>query len=273
MNILIKIVLWLFFIYLAYCCFLLLMQRQILFPRHQIVMPSDAEYNIPGMEKIWIEMADGKIETWFLPPESNRPSPAVIFAHENAEIIDMWPASLNGFTQLGIGVLLVEYPGYGRSEGSPSQRSITEAFVVAYDMLVKRKDVDSSKIILFGSSIGGGAICTLAEQRPSAMLILKSTFISIRSMAAKYLVPGFIAPDPFDNLSVVRSYNGPVLIIHGKNDELIPYKHGLALYKAAQKGTLLAYDCGHNDCPPSWDKFFQDIKPILHQAGFIKGDL
>ncbi|MBU4344022.1 MAG: alpha/beta hydrolase [Desulfobacteraceae bacterium] len=270
MNILIKIVLGLFFIYFVYCCLLLLMQRQILFPRHQIVMPSDAEYNIQGMEKIWIETSGGKIETWFLRPESNRPSPAVIFAHGNAEIIDMWPATLKGFTQLGIGVLLVEYPGYGRSEGSPSQRSISEAFVAAYDILIKRKDVDSSKIILLGRSIGGGAICTLATQRPSAMLILKSTFISIRSMASKYLVPGFIVPDPFDNLSVVGSYNGPVLIIHGKNDELIPYQQGLTLYKAAKQGTLLTYDCGHNDCPPSWDKFFQDIEPMLHHAGFIK---
>jgi len=268
MNMLIKIIAWLFLIYIAYCCFLLLMQRQILFPRHQIATPSsDAEYNIPGMEKIWIETLSGKIETWFLPPESSRPSPAVIFAHGNAEIIDMWPATLKGFTRLGIGVLLVEYPGYGRSEGSPSQHSISEAFVAAYDMLVKRKDVDSSKIILFGRSIGGGAICTLAAQRPSAMLILKSTFISIKSMASKYLVPGFIAPDPFDNLSVVGSYNGPVLIIHGKNDELIPYQQGLTLYKAAKQGTLLTYDCGHNDCPPNWDKFFQDIEPILHKAG------
>ena len=270
MNIVIKIVLWIFFIYLAYCCLLFLMQRQILFPRHHIVMPSDAEYNIPGMEKIWIETAGGKIETWFLPPESNRPSPAVIFAHGNAEIIDMWPATLNRFTQLGIGVLLVEYPGYGRSEGSPSQRSIAETFVAAYDMLVKRKDVDSSKIILFGRSIGGGAICTLAAQRPLAMLILNCTFINVRSLAAKYLVPGFMVRDPFDNVSVVRSYKGPVLIIHGKNDELIPYKHGLTLYKAAQHGTLLTYECGHNDCPPDWDKFFQDIEPIFHQAGLIK---
>ncbi|MEA3457983.1 MAG: alpha/beta hydrolase [Candidatus Thermoplasmatota archaeon] len=62
-------------------------------------------------------------------------------------------------------------------------------------------------------------------------------------------------------------FKGPVLIIHGKNDELIPYKHGLTLYKAAQQGILLAYDCGHNDCPPDWDKFFQDIEPILHKVG------
>ncbi len=86
-------------------------------------------------------------------------------------------------------------------------------------------------------------------------------------MASKYLVPGFIAPDPFDNLSVVGPYNGPALIIHGKNDELIPYKQGLTLYKAAKQGTLLTYNCGHNDCPPNWDKFFQDIEPILHKAG------
>ena len=266
---LIKTVTGLFLIYIVYCCVLFFMQKQIMFPSHRIEMPSDAGYNIAGMEKIWLQTDSGKIETWFLPPETRQPSPAIIFAHGNAELIDMWPETLKRFTKLGIGVLLVEYPGYGRSEGSSSQSSVSKTLAAAYDMLVERKDVDDSKIILWGRSIGGGAICSLAAQRPSAMLVLMSTFINIRSLTKKYLFPGFIAPDLFNNLAVVRSYKGPVLIVHGKNDELIPYKHGLKLYKAAKQGTLLTYNCGHNDCPSDWDKFLQDIEPVLHKAGLI----
>jgi fermentation-respiration switch protein FrsA (DUF1100 family) len=170
---------------------------------------------------------------------------------------------------LGIGVLLVEYPGYGRSKGTPSQSSITETFVTAYDMLTARADVDASKIILVGRSLGGGAVCALAAKRPAAVLILMSTFTSARSFATKYLIPGFLVRDPFDNLSVVRSFYGPVLIMHGKRDEVIPYKHGLALHRAARNGKMITYDSGHNDSPPDWDIFFREVESFLKDAGIL----
>lgn len=275
MNILIKIISFFICFYLAYCGILFLLQRHIMFPRIKISEPSNINDDMPDLEKIWINTSYGKIETWFIPPLSQHgqgPRPAVIFAHGNAEIIDQWPETLKKFTELGIGVLLVEYPGYGRSKGSPSQKSITEAFVAAYDVLIARKDVDPSKIILLGRSIGGGAVCALAAKRPSAMLILMSSFISTKSLASKYFVPGFLALDPFDNISTVRSYSGTVLVIHGKNDELIPYRQGVALFNAAKRGKMLTYNCGHNDCPPDWDIFREDIKSIFQETGIINND-
>jgi len=246
-----------------------------MFPRIKISEPSNISDDMPDIEKNWINAGCGKIETWFIPPLSKHgqgPRPAVIFAHGNAEIIDQWPETLKKFTELGIGVLLVEYPGYGRSKGSPSQKSITEAFVAAYDVLIAREDVDPSGIILVGRSIGGGVACALAAKRPSAMLILMSTFISTKTMASKYFVPGFLALDTFDNISTVRSYPGTVLVVHGKNDELIPYRHGVALFNAAKRGKMLTYNCGHNDCPPDWDIFRKEIKSILQETGIINND-
>jgi len=266
LHIIYKFAGWVLLFYLAYCCFLFLIQRQMLFPRFVIDEPSESAGNISGLEKIWLDTAFGKVEAWFLPAAPSRnagPAPAVIFAHGNAELIDFWPEELKQFTHLGIGVMLVEYPGYGRSEGTPSQRSIGEAFVAAYDHLVQRADVDTSRIILLGRSIGGGAVCELAARRPSAALILMSTFTSARSFASSYLALGFLVRDPFDNLSVVESYPNPVLIIHGKDDELIPYRHGVSLYKAAKQGKMITYDSGHNDCPPNWNVFWQDIESYL----------
>ena len=114
----------------------------------------------------------------------------------------------------------------------------------------------------------GGKVNILIKLTISA-LILKSTFISIRSMASTFFVPGFLAKDPFDNLTVVKSYSKPVLIIHGKYDEIIPYSHGVALYKAAKNGKMITYDCGHNDCPPNWEVFWRDIELFLKSAGII----
>jgi len=271
-HVLVKIALGSLFLYLAYCCLLFLFQRQILFPRYQIAAPSATAEKIVGLEKIWLDTSCGKVEAWFLSPAQDHgaePAPVVIFAHGNAELIDFWPQELKRFTSFGIGVLLVEYPGYGRSKGSPSQSNTTETFVAAYDALVKRKDVDSARIVLFGRSLGGGVVCALAAERPSAALILLSSFISVRACASSFLAPGFLVLDPFDNLRVVRSYSGPVLVIHGRNDNLIAYKHGVALCRAAQHGEMLTYECSHNDCPPSWDAFWRDIESFLIKAEII----
>jgi hypothetical protein len=272
MNILLKTVSWILLLYFFYCGFLYVMQRRVLFPRHLVERPSNSE-NIPGLEKIWVTTSFGKIETWFLRQSAERVTelaPAVIFAHGNGELIDFWPHELKKLNRLGIGVLLVEYPGYGRSKGSPSQKNITEAFTGAYDVLVTREDVDASRIVLLGRSVGGGAVCRLAANRPSAALILMSSFISVRSMASKYLVPDFLVRDPFDNLAMVRSYPGPVLVIHGRYDEVIPFSHGKTLFKAAKHGKIITYESGHNDCPPNWDTFWQDMETFLEESGIIK---
>lgn len=268
----IKIILWIVLFYLFYCGFVYLVQRQILFPRYLIETPRSDESQF-FIEKTWIKTRSGKIEAWFLPPDSMdsaEPAPVAIFAHGNGELIDFWPDELKRLNGLGIGVLLVEYPGYGRSEGTPSQKSITETFNGAYDYLIARKDVDPARIILFGRSLGGGAVCALAAERPSAALILMSTFTSARSFSKKYLVPGFLVRDPFDNLAVVRNYSNPVLLIHGKFDEVIPYSHGIKLYKATHSAEMITYESGHNDCPPDWEIFWRDLEVFLSTAGIIK---
>ncbi|MEJ2169902.1 MAG: alpha/beta hydrolase, partial [Desulfobacterales bacterium] len=239
---LLKYIFWPLCIYAAYCGFLFLLQRQMMFPRGMIPTPASSESRIPGLEKIWLPLETGSVEAWYVAPESGGsagPAPAVIFGHGNGELIDLWPAELSGFTRLGIALLLVEYPGYGRSGGSPSQTSITQAFKAAYDALASRKDVDPLRIILFGRSLGGGAVCALAAERPSAALILMSTFTSARSFAKRYLAPSFIVRDPFDNLAVVKNYPAPVLIMHGRYDTVIPFSHAVELGKAAKHGKLI----------------------------------
>ena len=269
---LVKYLLWTAAAYFAYCGLLFLLQRQILYPRGQIPLPAQSRPNIPGMETIWLNTDFGKVEAWFLPPIHDgvsSPAPAVIFGHGNGEIIDYWPQELQKFTRLGIGLLLVEYPGYGRSEGAPSQESITKTFVTAYDVLSSRKDVDSSRIIFLGRSLGGGALCALAQKRPSAALILMSAFTGVRPLAKRYLVPSFLVRDSFDNLTVVKNYPNPILIIHGKHDTIIPFSHGKTLHQAAKQGEMITYNAGHNDCPPDWDVFWRDVEGFLRKHGII----
>jgi fermentation-respiration switch protein FrsA (DUF1100 family) len=273
MPMIIKMILWALLAYTLWCTLLFLMQRQILFPRGLISGLADSKPNIPALEKIWLETASGKTEAWYLAPDrASREDriPAVIFGHGNGELIDFWPEELVRFTQMGLALMLVEYPGYGRSAGSPSEQSITDAFLAAYDNLIHKPEVDPSRVILFGRSLGGGAVCALARRRQSAALILMSTFTSVRAFTARYLAPGFLVRDPFDNLSTVQSYKNPILIIHGRHDEVIPFSHGKRLYQTAQKGTLAVYDAGHNDCPPDWSRFWRDVEEFLTDTRIIK---
>ena len=274
-HIILKVILWFLVLYAGYCLLLFLAQRHMLFPRNMMPPLSGEErQKIPSLETIWIQTSFGKIEAWYIPParrSDNQPVPLVIFAHGNAEYIDFCVQEMSQFSHWGMGTLLVEFPGYGRSEGKPSQASITEAFINAYDFMAQRKDIDASKIILYGRSIGGGAICSLSKHRSAAALILMSTFTSVRSFSSRYLVPAFLVRDPFDNLAAVGTFQGPVLILHGKHDEIIPIAHGKSLYQASPNAQFRSYACGHNDCPPDWRKFWGEIEKFLKDAGLIKG--
>ncbi|MFO7707824.1 MAG: alpha/beta hydrolase [Desulfobacterales bacterium] len=259
------------FVYLIYCGLLFFVQRQVLFPRSMIPNPGATDTAAMGIEALWLETSFGKIEAWYLPPAAGSPpAPAVIFAHGNGELIDFWPQMLDRFSGMGLGLLLVEYPGYGRSAGSPSQASIAETFARAHERLSARREIDPGRIVLFGRSLGGGAVCGLALTKPAAALILMSCFTSVRSFAVRYLAPPFLIRDPMDNLAALRRFEGPVLVIHGRHDEVIPFGHGQALAGAARNGKLIAYDAGHNDCPPDWEIFWRDVERFLRDAKVLE---
>ncbi|MGD9973667.1 MAG: alpha/beta hydrolase [Desulfatirhabdiaceae bacterium] len=263
---LVNVILTLAGLYAAYAGLLFFMQRSMIFPRGMI--PVAAGLSLPKDIDRWtVKTEKETVEAWFVPAAENQSRslcPAVIFAHGNAELIDFWVEPLNRFSQNGIHLLLVEYPGYGRSTGTPSEASISRSMTAAYDLLVRQNRVDASRIILLGRSIGGGAVCRLARIRPSAALILMSTFTSIRSFAVRYGLPPFLVRDPMDNLSLIQQYDHPVLILHGRQDEIIPFQHAQTLHSAARNSRLIPYDSGHNDCPPDWSVFWTDV------LGFLK---
>ena len=260
-------------IYGLYVGYFYAMQRHAIFPRHLLAMPKGTVSDFAGWQQQWITLADAQVESWYLPPlpqAGNELAPAVIIAHGNGDLMDQWANHVGALHQQGLGVLLVEYPGYGRSTGEPSQERIAASLVIAYDWLVQQPEVDPTRIILFGFSVGGGAIGTLAAQRPSAALILMSTFTSVRAIAAQLYLPGWLARDPFDNLAVVQNYTNPLLIIHGSKDTTIPVANAVALHHAAPDSKLMLLPCGHADCIDDWDEFWLLIVDFLRQRGVLE---
>src|SRR5690606_20239509 len=111
-----------------------------------------------GVEQMWLKTSEGQVEAWFLPPlnttpptaKAAAPSPLLILAHGNGDLIDRWLLSTAALQRMGIGILLVEYPGYGRSQGTPSYSAIHETFLLAYDTIIRHPQVDSQRIVFFG---------------------------------------------------------------------------------------------------------------------------
>jgi uncharacterized protein len=210
----------------------------------------------PGARHAWLESAGARTEAILLSPTSrvDAERPLVIYTHGNGELIDLWVDQFAPLRDAGVSVLLVEYPGYGRSTGSPSEASIARTMTAAFDWAVTQPGVDRKHVVGWGRSLGGGAVCALARERPLAALVLESTFTSVRAIAWElFRIPGFLVRDAFDNLEVVRGFDGPILVLHGEGDRSIPVAHARALQAAAKNAVLKTLPCGHNDCDRPWD--------------------
>jgi fermentation-respiration switch protein FrsA (DUF1100 family) len=243
-------------------------QRALLFPRSAIPDGAAPDLARLGAERLWLEADGGRSEAWLLPARSgSAPGPLLLYAHGNGELIDHWVQDFEPARAAGVSALLVEYPGYGRSAGSPSEASIRAALVAAFDRAAGRGDVDARRIVGWGRSLGGGAVCALARERPLAALVLESTFTSVRSLAARFFVPGFLVRDPFDNLALVRGFERPLLLLHGERDEVIAASHARSLHAAAPRAELHLLPCGHNDCARPWDA----VLGFLASHGLLAG--
>lgn len=256
----------------------LLLHRSVLFPVHLVGAASDRpDAAVASLERYWLDTPAGRTEIWFMPGHGvsdQQPGPLVIHAHGNGELIDIWPVILNRYRQMGISVGQVEYRGYGRSDGRPSQATVTADFVAAYDLLASRADVDSARIIGHGRSVGSGAICALAAERPLAAMVLESPFASVSDIALGYGIMPWFVTNRFDNRAVVAEFAGPILLLHGRDDRVIGIGHSRKLARSARDSRLVEFDCGHNDMPVDsqayWQAIEQRLHPLLSRPGRVE---
>ncbi|MEO1184922.1 MAG: alpha/beta hydrolase [Cyanobacteria bacterium J06636_27] len=172
----------------------------------------------------------------------------ILHAHGNASDLGMIKPRMEQLRDIGLNVLAYDYRGYGTSEGEPSEQNAYKDIDTAYNYLTQELKIPPEKIILFGRSVGGGSTIDLAVRKPVAGLITESTFTSI----FKVKVPIKILPfDKFNNLKKIKNVKCPVLIMHGKMDEVVPFYHGEQLFKQAQepKLSLWVEDANHNNFP------------------------
>ncbi len=260
-------------VYLVYVCVGCAIQRRVLFPTW--IVPEyrvDAAAYPPALQRHAVPTPAGSTPYFYIPAPGDGPRPLVVFAHGNAEVIDFWPPLLQPYLDLGVSVLLVEYRGYADADGEPGQRAITDDFAAALDAVCQRGEVDERRLIYHGRSIGCGVACGLARRRPPAAIVMQSGFTSVRRMAWRYGYPGSLMRDPFDNAAVLREYDGPVLLLHGERDRIIPFDHSWRLHAMCPDSTLIAFEhAGHNDVPIESPEFWRAVERFLSEAGLIDG--
>jgi abhydrolase domain-containing protein 17 len=170
----------------------------------------------------------------------------LLYSHGNAQDLGDIRPILRELRTLKFNILAYDYRGYGTSQGKPSETNAYQDIQTAYAFLTEQRQIKGDRIILLGQSIGSGPSVYLATQKPIAGLIIQSGFVS----AFRIVVPFPLLPfDKFPNRDHLAQVHAPVLIVHGTQDQLIPFWHAQELYKAAaQPKTLLSIQgAGHND--------------------------
>lgn len=261
--------------YAVYLGLLIVGQRWVIFPDYASPEPGANDKYDNATTVLTRDIGGGeKVIAWFVPCQAARkgtPSPLVIYFHGNAEIIDSQEYPVETYRAMGCTVLLPEFRGYGRSGGQPSETSLVDDAVYFLDEAMKRPDVDKDRIVIHGRSMGGGVAAQLAARRKPKVLLLGSSFTSLRTYAKRYLAPPFLLRSTFDTDRVLPTLDVPVLVHHGTHDNIVPVEHGRELSKLAKNCTYIEYDCSHNDFPgdKNLDRYPKEIEDFLKKNGVL----
>lgn len=186
---------------------------------------------------------------WFVPAADSKAS--LLFFHGNAGNISHRLESIAIFNALGLDVFIFDYRGYGRSQGKTSEAGTYLDAEAAWRYLTETRGVAADDIVVFGRSLGSSIAAWLASRRRPAGLIVESGFSSVPSMAQRlypFLPVKWLAKFRYDTASYVSALDCPLLVVHSKTDEIIPFAEGLAVYDAAPADKrLLEIRGGHND--------------------------
>ena len=218
--------------------------------------------DLPGRDltatpaNIGLEYSDVQLRTsdgidlhgWFVPGPSQR---VLLFFHGNAGNISHRLESIRQFHALGLSVFIIDYRGYGQSSGRASEAGLNLDAEAAWSYLRDELELSPDDIVIFGRSLGGAIAARLASQGQPHALIVESAFTSVPDIASElypWLPVRWLSRMRHATADYVTGVRRPVLVIHSRDDEIIPYHHGERIFGAANEPrTLLTIRGSHND--------------------------
>jgi len=201
-------------------------------------------------ETVELRTADGEtLQAWWVPAENARG--VVLFFHGNAGNISHRLDYLQMFNRLRYTTFIVDYRGYGKSTGSPSEEGTYRDAEAAWEYLRHARLAQPRDVVIAGESLGGAVATWLAAKVQPRAVLLFSTFTSVNDLGAQvywFLPVRLLSRIGYDNLENLKRIQAPVFIAHSPDDDVVPYSHGRTLFEAAQEPkAFLEMRGGHND--------------------------
>ncbi len=270
-----------FILYAGFSLMLYLMQDRLVFLPNMPGRQLDATPQAIGLdfEDAWIDTGDGeRLHGWYIPADDARGT--MLFFHGNAGNISHRMESILIFNRLGLNVLIVDYRGYGQSSGKTGEQGTYADAKAAWDYLVEQRRLPPERIVIFGRSLGGGVGAWLAS-RPGiepAGVIIESSFSSGMDMGRRLypvLPVRLITRIKYPVREYITEVRAPVMVVHSRDDEIIPFDMGQTIYQAApEPKTFFEMGGDHNAgfwisrelYVPALDDFLTSVLGPLRQA-------
>ena len=245
-------------------------QRPMLFLTDRTLTADPKAYNW-NFENVVLNVDGQKTHGWFVPHDNARG--VVLFSHGNSGNLSGRLESVGLLRSMGFSVLVYDYGGYGNSTGSASEKRCYADARAMWAWLTEIKNVPADKILLFGRSLGGAVTCDLAAEVTPRAVVMESTFLSVPDVAATvypWLPVRLLASDRFASVNKIAKIHVPLLMVHSKDDNMIPYAQGMKLFELANEPkTFVEIHGDHNTgfvdskdlYLASWKKFIDPLFP------------
>lgn len=220
----------------------------------------------PAFEDVTLRTADGEtIAGWYVPAANQTNAPVLLFLHGNAGNISGRLGSIETFHELGLSVLIIDYRGYGRSTGQPTEAGTARDADAAWAYLTVERGIAPGRIVVFGRSLGGAVAVALAARHTPGLLVVESSFTSAVDMGRRlfpFLPVRLLCRHRYDSEITIGNVGCPVLVAHSPDDITVPFILGQRLYEAANEPKqFVTISGGHNaggmDNDPTYRALFK----------------
>ncbi|MBI3187108.1 MAG: alpha/beta hydrolase [Gammaproteobacteria bacterium] len=270
MSIIFKLLIYLSGAYALLCIYVYFMQSSLIFypdiaGRELVTTP---EMIGLAYQDIELHTEDNiKLHGWFIPNKNAKGT--VLFFHGNAGNISHRLDSIDIFHRMDLNVFIIDYRGYGQSEGDITENGTYQDAEAAWKYLTHTQGISDNKIIIFGQSLGASIAGWLASRHTPAALIIESGFTSVPAMGQRlypFLPVRWLARYQYNTKQYVSAVACPVMVAHSKDDEIIPYDEGREIFDAApEPKRFLEMRGGHNDgFMVSGSDYTEGLKSFIH---------
>lgn len=231
------------------------------------VTPADAQLSF---ETVALHTEDGeRLHGWWVPAPDERG--VVLFCHGNAGNVSGRLGTVEALHDRGLSTLVFDYRGFGRSTGRPSEDGLYRDAEAAWRYLTDERDIDADRIVVLARSLGSGPALWLATRHAPAALVLEAAFTSVPDVAAEHypLLPArALVRTRFPNLERIEQLRAPLLLVHSRDDRVIPFAHGRTLFEAAAEPKRFLATHGPHSAALFEDsaRYFDALEQLLEET-------